>query len=251
VNLGIYVDDVAFKSEGYELKGRIYKPIGDGKFPAVVICHGYPGDIKNMDLAEELAFNGVSVLVFYYQGAWGSEGTFRFSNLIASTEAAITFLRSQNYVDSVRLGLISYSMGLIPLTNIMSQDKTIKTGTLISPTSNLYKWLSEDILDNIFDVFLEMAKGKLTIENKNDYKQDMINVAHSLNPINKVVNIDAPMLFIVGSSDNETHPDDVKLLYEKAKQPKKLVVIDGADHSYSKHRVLLQDHVLGWLRDSL
>ena len=51
MNLGIYVDDVAFKSEGYELKGRIYKPIGDGKFPAVAICHGYPGDTKNMNLA--------------------------------------------------------------------------------------------------------------------------------------------------------------------------------------------------------
>ena len=110
-------------------------------------------------------------------------------------------MKSQNFVDPLRVGLISYSVGAIPITNIMSQDKTIKTGILISPASDISKWLSKDILDNIFDVFLKMAKRKLTIGNKNDNKHGMINVARSLNPINKIVNIDAPTLFIFGSAD--------------------------------------------------
>jgi dipeptidyl aminopeptidase/acylaminoacyl peptidase len=119
--MGIKVENITFESSGYKLKGRTYKPEGDGKYPAVAICHGYPGDTKNMDLAEELALNGIAVLVFYYQGAWGSEGTYRFSNLVSSTECAVKYLKSLPFVDRERVGLVSHSMGAVPLTNVRAR----------------------------------------------------------------------------------------------------------------------------------
>jgi uncharacterized protein len=251
VNLEVIISDVTFRDGLYLLRGRFYKPVGDSKFSAVAICHGYPGDTKNMDLAEELALNGVAVLVFYYEGAWGSEGVYRFSNLLSSTQAALSYLKSLEFVDSGRIGLISHSMGAIPLTNVMSKDESVKTGILMSPASDISKWLSKEVIDNIFVIFLEMAKGKLSLGSIDEYKQDMIEVARKYNPIDKISTIKDPLLFIVGSADNITHPDDVKAFYEKASPPKKLAMIDGADHGFSEHRIILIEKILEWLNENL
>ena len=67
--MNIVVEEISFKSGEAKIVGRLYRPeeVG-GKFPSVVLCHGFPGDTKNVDLAEDLAFNGYVALVFYYQG---------------------------------------------------------------------------------------------------------------------------------------------------------------------------------------
>ena len=247
----IIVEDIMFKSNDLNLKGRTYRPSEQGRHPAVAICHGYPGNTKNMDLAEELAFNGIVALVFFYQGAWGSEGTFRFSNLAPSTVDAVRYLKSLSYVDPERVGLVSHSMGAIPLTNVMSRDKTIKTGVLISPASDISKWLEKEVLDNIFPIFIGIAEGRLAYGDGEDYKKDMGKVAFDLNPMDKVASIEAPIMIIVASADNVAPPEDSKALYEKATVPKKFVLIDGADHDFNDHRVVLQEKILEWLRENL
>ncbi|MCJ7732521.1 alpha/beta hydrolase [Candidatus Bathyarchaeota archaeon] len=249
--MAIKVENITFKSKGYTLTGRTYRPDKEGKHPAVAICHGYPGDTKNMDLAEELALNGIAVLIFYYQGAWGSEGTYRFSNLTPSTVDAVKYLKTQPYVDPVRVGLVSHSMGAVPLSNVMSADKSIKTGILMSPASDISKWLAAETIDNIFNGFEGMAKGKLAYGDRDAYKADMINAAKTLNPMDKVDAIEAPLLITVGSADNVTTPDSCKALYEKATPPKEWAIIDGADHGFSEHRLPLQEKVLEWLKENL
>jgi cephalosporin-C deacetylase-like acetyl esterase len=251
VKLAIIVEDITFKSKGNNLLGRTYRPAEDGKYPAVAICHGYPGDTKNMDLAERLALEDIAVLVFFYQGAWGSEGTYRFTNLVTSTEDAVKHLKSLSYVDEKRVGLVSHSMGAVPLSNVMSKDKSIKAGVLMSPASNISKWLAEEVVDNIFKRFVEMAKGKLAYGCKDEYKTDMMNAAKELNPMDKVAEIKAPILVTVGSADNVTVPDDCKALYEKATPPKSWSLIDGADHGFSEHRYPLQEKILEWLKENL
>ena len=72
----VKLENIEFKSAGNILRGRLYRPEGRTRKAAVVFCHGFPGDAKNTDLAEELALNGFVALIFYYQGAWGSGGKF-------------------------------------------------------------------------------------------------------------------------------------------------------------------------------
>ena len=249
--MAIKVEDIRFDSRGNKLKGRTYRPDKQGKHPAVAICHGYPGDTKNMDLAEELALNGYAVLVFYYQGAWGSEGIYRFSNLVTSTEDAVKYLKSLGYVDPMRVGLISHSMGAIPLSNVMNKDESIKAGVLMAPASDISKWLVPGVIDNIFHIFINMAEGKLAHGNADEYKLDMMKAADELNPMEKVADIKAPILITVGSADNICHPDECKALYEKATPPKDWALIEGADHGFSEHRLILQKKILEWLKENL
>ncbi|MBT3283185.1 prolyl oligopeptidase family serine peptidase [Candidatus Bathyarchaeota archaeon] len=247
----ITVKNIEIPHGELKLKGRLYKPNVEGKSPSAIICHGYPGDTKNMDLAEALALNGYNVLVFFYAGAWGSEGTYRFRNLTPSAKSALEWMLEKPYVDTSRVALISHSMGALPLTNLMSVDDRVKTGVLMAPASDTNPWLGEDVVDNLFKVFRSMSEGKLATGDDSEYKQDMVEAAKNLNPMDRVADIKAPIFVIVGSSDDVTKPDTCKALYEKATEPKRWVLLDGADHSFTEHRYPLHREILGWLKKEL
>jgi dipeptidyl aminopeptidase/acylaminoacyl peptidase len=244
----IIVEDVSIPCGGVRLLGRLYRPNDESVYPAVAICHGFPGDTKNMDLAEELALNGVAVLIFYYMGAWGSGGEFRLTNLVPSTTAAVKYLRGLGFVDPDRVGLISLSMGTVPLTKCMSVDPSLRTGVLMSPASDLKPWSQEQYLDNIVPVFLKMAEGKLAGWTEEKLRLDVREAASSeLNPIETVMEIHAPLMVVLGTNDTVTMPPDIRRLYEAANEPKKLVEIEGADHEFSEHRIPLQKVVIDWV----
>jgi len=204
-----------------------------------------------MDLAEELALNGIVTLIFYYRGAWGSEGTYRFSGMVPSTIDALKYLKGLTYVDPNRVGLVSHSMGAVPLCSVMSRDKSIKTGAMISPVADTSMWLGPGVIDNVFTILTRMAHGKLAYGDESEYKADIVEFASKLNPLKKVGEIEAPLLFIAGSADNVTPPETYRELYEKASEPKRWVLMENADHGFSEHRIPLQREVLRWLREHL
>jgi len=150
-----------------------------------------------MDLAEELAFNGVVVLIFYYMGAWGSGGMYRLTNLVPSTSAAITFLREHMSVDPDRVGLVSHSMGALPLTKCLSVDRPLRTGVLMAPASDLKLWSQEPYIDNIVPVFLKMAEGKLAGWTEEKLRQDLKVAASELNPVETVRKVRAQLMVIL------------------------------------------------------
>jgi dipeptidyl aminopeptidase/acylaminoacyl peptidase len=251
VPLSIVVENIFFLSEGNTLLGRIYRPAPEGKYPAVVICHAYPGDTKNMDLAEELALKGIVTLVFYYQGAWGSKGVYRFTKLETSTRDAVAFLREQPCVDPNSIGLVSHSMGALPLTKLMSLDSTIKTGVMIAPVSDIGLWTGGDMLETVVRSFIESARGKLEGMTPDQVRADLREVTKTGNPVKLIGDVKSPIMMLVGTSDEVTPPEVCKILYDKAREPKRWVLIQGADHSFSEHRIPLIKAVLDWLRVSL
>ena len=248
---GIIVEDVSFISEGFNLKGRIYRPVTEKKYPGVLICHGYPGDVKNMDLAEDMALNGYAVMIFYYRGAWSSEGEYRTTYTPTCTRDALKYLRSLPFVDEKRVGMVSHSMGSVPLTKIMSQDRNVKAGVLMSPISGVDKWASAETLDIVTPVFMKMAKGKLRGMTEERFREDVVETAIILNPNDNVPLIHVPLLFIVGTADTVATQESFRLLYNLANEPKKWIEIEDADHGYSEHRWPLISAVLNWLNYNL
>jgi dienelactone hydrolase len=237
--MSIVVENVSFQSDGVSLLGRLFRPAPEGRYPAVAICHGYPGDTKNMDLAEELAFKDIVALIFYYEGAWGSKGTYRFAKLESSTRDAVAYLKSLTCVDPERVGLVSNSMGALPLSKRMSLDATLRTAIMMSPVSDIRLWTSGDALETVIPHFIQSAKGKLEGISPEQLRVDLKEVAESGNPINLISFIKAPIMIVVGTEDDITPPDLCKALYDNAHEPKKWVLIEGADHGFSEHRIPL------------
>ncbi len=107
---------LTLKSAGCDLYGVIYHPGGEGPHPTMVLFHGFPGTEKNGDLAQVFRRAGFNTMIFSYRGAWGSHGSFSFSNVIGDGRNVTNWLRSdearKSYaVDEERIVLAGHSMG--------------------------------------------------------------------------------------------------------------------------------------------
>src|SRR4051794_30625955 len=108
--------ELAFQSHGSRLNGFFYLAQGRSPHPTVILLHGFPGNERNLDLAQSLRRAGMNVLYFDYRGSWGSAGTFSFAHSLEDVASAMEFVRSDSSVkafrvDPKRIILLGHSMG--------------------------------------------------------------------------------------------------------------------------------------------
>ena len=108
--------ELTFVSEGHRMSGFVYQAAGEGPHPTVLLLHGYPGNEKNLDVAQSLRARGWNVVFFHYRGAWGSEGEFSFLNAEQDVQAVLAYLSNpQNAqtlrIDRDRISIVGHSMG--------------------------------------------------------------------------------------------------------------------------------------------
>jgi pimeloyl-ACP methyl ester carboxylesterase len=124
-------------SHGALLNAFVYVAAGAGPHPVVVLLHGFPGNERNLDLAQDIRRTGWDVLYFDYRGSWGSTGDFSFSHGIEDTAAAVDYLRSPVMakilrLDPARIVLIGHSMGGFMAVQDAAADRRILGVGLIS-----------------------------------------------------------------------------------------------------------------------
>jgi len=124
-------------SHGALLNAFMYIAAGNGPHPVVVLLHGFPGNEKNLDVAQAIRRAGWNVLYFNYRGSWGSPGDFSFSHSIEDTAAAVAYLRQPGNarrlrLDPTRIVLIGHSMGGFMTVQATAADPGIMAFGLIS-----------------------------------------------------------------------------------------------------------------------
>lgn len=124
-------------SHGAMLNALAYIAEGAGPHPVVLLLHGFPGNEKNLDLAQAIRRDGWDVVYFDYRGSWGSPGDFSFAHSIEDTQSAIAYLRDAAHAKKLRsdpayIVLIGHSMGGFMARYVGAQDPTIKAVGLIS-----------------------------------------------------------------------------------------------------------------------
>src|ERR1700689_3651055 len=90
-------------SHGALLNAFVYVAAGVGPHPAVVLLHGFPGNERNLDLAQDMRRAGWDVLYFNYRGSWGSPGDFSFSHAIEDPTRALACLPQPPMTKVLRL----------------------------------------------------------------------------------------------------------------------------------------------------
>ena len=101
-------------SDNALLAGLIYKANGAGRHPTLLLLHGYPGNERNLDLAQVVRARGWNVIYFDYRGSWGSQGKFSFMNCVGDVVNVVKFCnRYQDslQIDTSRIVLFGHSMG--------------------------------------------------------------------------------------------------------------------------------------------
>ena len=131
------METVQIPSHGALLNGLVYVASGAGPHGVVVLLHGFPGNEKNLDLAQAIRRDGWDVLYFDYRGSWGTPGAFSFSHAMEDTLAAVAYVRdpavAKNLrIDSTRIVLVGHSMGGFMAAYAGAQDPKILAVALIS-----------------------------------------------------------------------------------------------------------------------
>ncbi len=128
--------EINFESHGSRLNGIVYGANGPGPHPTVVLLHGFPGNEKNLDIAQTLRRDGFNVLFFHYRGAWGSEGTYGIKNVVEDVASATAMLRDRAElyrVDTDRLIFIGHSMGGFAAIRAAANDASIQCVAGLAP----------------------------------------------------------------------------------------------------------------------
>ena len=118
-----------------QIAGLIYSANGLQKHPTLLLLHGYPGNERNLDIAQIVRSHGWNVIYFDYRGSWGSQGKFSFKNSVEDVVNVVAFCNK--YQDSLKIDtsnivLFGHSMGGWVVLKALQELPTIKKGFALS-----------------------------------------------------------------------------------------------------------------------
>ncbi len=253
---------VVINSQGANLNGIIYISQGPGPHPTVILLHGYPGNEKNLDLAQAVRRAGWNALIFHYRGFWGSEGACSHDNTLEDVSAAIDFLSlpdtQQNCrADPSRIALVGHSLGGYLALMVGSQRAAIrKIGCFawINMAEIGKKVKSRPAEAAAFAAWLDSAgavkgmdgEGMLSKISEDLPKYDLLE---------RVAHLDGKSLLLVGAArDTQTPLDEHFLpLVERLRVRNKAYLTEtvlDTDHVFSSARIALARIVTEWLTDN-
>jgi pimeloyl-ACP methyl ester carboxylesterase len=238
-------------SGGVEINGVAYLAAGSGPRPTLVLAHGWPGNEKNLDLAQAVRRAGWNAITFNYRGSWGSAGSFRFAQVPQDTAAVIAWLRRPDVaarlnVDPARIALAGHSMGGWSTAMTAAKDPALVGAITISmgdmglvgdlPRADLVKEASQNT-ETLAGTSPEIMADELSA-----------NAAGNRVQAGAAALAGIPMLIL--SSDDGLAPmsEGLAAAIRKAGGTRVTTAHVSTDHSWSDHRLTLQGLVIEWLQ---
>ncbi|MEM0049210.1 MAG: alpha/beta fold hydrolase [Candidatus Bathyarchaeia archaeon] len=221
---------IEFYVGGQKIRGNLHLPYTGA--PCIIVLHGldsHKDSTKWLNVALRLFKEGYACLRFNFRGCGEadekSDGLFEDTNLTSRIEdyrAALKFLRDCGKVDVQRIGVIGSSFG--GMVAIAAQERGIKALVTIS-TPYTIQSLGETKLECGEETYYLLPSGRRLKEGfyRDLRKYDLLKAVRSAPPI----------LIIHGSSDQLVPVDHAFRLFETAREPKRIEIIDGADHAFT------------------
>jgi hypothetical protein len=206
-------EDVWVKvANGERVHGWFVRASAQPPAATVMYCHGNGGNLTHVAwVAEYLSARGFDTLVFDYRGYGRSDGRVRDEwGLYADADAVYDHLTRERGVKAERLVLFGQSLGTTAAIDLASRRECaaliVESG--LSSASDMgavaFPWLPR---------FLHaLARNRFESSRK-------------------IANVKCPVLVTHGASDPVIPVDQGRKLYESARDPKRLVIIEGGDHN--------------------
>jgi pimeloyl-ACP methyl ester carboxylesterase len=237
-------------THGLLINGIVYQPSGPGPHPTLVICHGFPGNEKNLDLAQAVRRAGWNAVTFNYRGSWGSPGAFRLAQNLEDADAVLAYLRdpataARLGIDTKHIAMAGHSMGGWVVAHTAAHDHGLIGAVLISAADmgRLGELPRDRLLAGVADS-MESLSG-VTAENVTDEMQAN---AKDFRLENAAAGLSQTPLLALTADDPYTADTDTLVRAIEAKGGHKITAMHVAtDHSWSDHRIALESTVLTWL----
>ncbi|HMG85610.1 MAG TPA: alpha/beta fold hydrolase [Terracidiphilus sp.] len=237
-------------SHGQLINGVVYAPAGAEPHPTIVICHGLPGNEKNLDLAQALRRAGWNAVTFNYRGSWGSPGSYRFAQNLEDADAVLAYLHEPSNaarlgIDTKHIVLAGHSMGGWVTVMTAAHDHGLAGVVLISAADmgQLGKMehtkLVAEMADNMEGLAGVTAESMANEDAQNAKAFEFANAVPGLK--------DVPML-VLSANDGLAPQTDALVHAIQAEGNRNVKAIHAeTDHGWSDHRIFLESTIIEWL----
>jgi fermentation-respiration switch protein FrsA (DUF1100 family) len=229
--------DFTLTVDNLSLPGEVYIPETSKRpCPALCLCHGIPsgqpvpsGDRGYPELAERFCAAGFVTLIFNFRGAGLAQGNLDMMGWTRDLEAAIDYLASMAKVDKSRLCLLGSSAGAAVSVYVAANDPRVSSlVTLACPAEFTFltdKQRARATIDHFRSIGVIRDKD---FPPSVDEWLDGFNIISPLRWIGRIS--PRPLLLIHGDKDDLVPVEHAHRLYEKASEPKELLIIPDAGH---------------------
>jgi uncharacterized protein len=237
-------------SHGVLINGLVYEPTGAGPHPTLVICHGLPGNEKNLDLAQAVRRAGWNAVTFNYRGSWGSPGVYRFAQNPEDADAVLAYLRdpanaARLGIDTKRIAIAGHSMGGWVTAQTAAHDHGLIGAILISAADMGY--MGEAPRDRVVALMADNmeALAGVTAESMAD---EVRSNAKAFSLLSTAAGLSQTPLLVLSADDGLAPRTDLLAKAIGANGGQKVTAIHAAtDHSWSDHRIYLESSIINWL----
>ncbi len=230
--------ELIIPSGGVNIAGFIYSANGKGKHPTLLVLHGFPGNERNLDLAQVVREREWNAIYFDYRGSWGSEGDFSLENCVQDVKNVVSFCKKYSdslQIDTTNIVLFGHSMGGFVCLKALAEIPEIKKGFALS-AANIY-----DAIKNIKPDQVKVAANRFPNAFViNSTSEKWIREAISNLPFYNIAN-DADAL----------SGKEIIMVDENPKNKQLAATLQKSNHNYFDYEVWETDHPFSNKRVSL
>ncbi len=210
-------------------------PGDEGLFPTVCVCHGIPAHLPDPSdrgyplLAERICREGFAVLIFNFRGTGASGGNLDILGWTRDLKAVIDYLYALPEVDRSHLSLLGFSGGAAVSVYVASQDRRATSVVTCACPAEFTFFTRVDNPSSIVDHFRSI--GAIRDKDFPNSTEEWLNGFKLVRPVKYVAGIaPRPLLLVHGSQDETVEVSHAHRLYDKAGEPKQIIIVDGAGH---------------------
>jgi dipeptidyl aminopeptidase/acylaminoacyl peptidase len=256
------VTDVRFAPSSYSFKlvshgdpinAMLLTAGGAGPHATVLLLHGFPGNERNLDLAQALRRAGYHVLVMNYRGVWGSAGQFSFAHAVEDAAAALEFLASpaaaEKYgIDVMRLAVVGHSVGGFVALQAAARAPGVKAVAALAPFNSSPAMLAKFLERRGPAQDTNVAGGPVVVASLPAMITPPADEAFAATLARLR---DRPVLLLAGTRDTvlpmADHHEPILAALAPGRERPVDVKVFADDHSFSASRIAVMREVVGWL----
>ncbi len=237
-------------SHGVEINGIVYTASGAGPHRTIVICHGLPGNEKNLDLAQAARRAGWNAVTFNYRGSWGSPGHYSFANDLEDADAVLAYIEDPAHaaklgIDTKHIVLAGHSLGGWVTTQTAAHHPELIGAILISaadmasaasqPRDKVVSLMKENMesLNGTAEGIADEAIAKVRAHNFSSAAPGLAKL---------------PLLVLTSNDGLAPNANALAKAVTGAGNSNVTVTHADTDHGWSDHRIFLEATILTWLQ---
>ena len=240
--------ELAIPSGNNTMQGFIYKANGAKKHPTLLLLHGFPGNERNLDLAQIVRAHGWNVIYFNYRGSWGTPGQFSLKNCVEDVVNVAGFCKKYSdslQIDTSNIVLFGHSMGGWICLKALQRLPTVSKGFALS-TWNIYDEFRNIKTEQQIDKKIKSEGGEIFVLNtplKEIYKT-IVKDPNYFNLVNDARNLSSKQIIIL---DEHTNNEKIAASIKAYNKSYFSYNVWHTDHAFTNKRISLINMVLAFL----